>query len=53
MNAIHMQEHNLRQDELIKEAEKVRLIRALRESKASTKGIARKIQGLISIIFLP
>ena len=41
------------QAELIQEAEKVRLIRSLKENKSSSKGVARKIQGLINVIFLP
>jgi hypothetical protein len=52
MNTNYMQEHNLRQAELIKEADKARLIRSLKESKSPSKGIARKIQGMISIISL-
>ena len=50
---INMQDHKLRQAELIQEAEKVRLIQSLKENKTSSKGVARKIQGLINIISLP
>jgi hypothetical protein len=53
MNNINLHDHNLRQAELIKEAEKARLIRSLRESKSTSKGIINKIQGMISIISLP
>jgi hypothetical protein len=52
MNTFQMQDHNLRQAELIKEAEKVRLIRSLRESKSSSKKLARKVQGIINTISL-
>ena len=47
---INLQDHKLRQAELIQEAEKVRLIRSLKENKSPARGVARKIQGLISII---
>ena len=50
MFAIHIDDHKLRQAELVREAEKFRLILALRENKSHAKNIARKIQGLISII---
>ena len=50
---INMQDHKLRQAELIQEAKKARLIQSLKENKASSKGVARKIQGLINVIFLP
>lgn len=49
---INLQDHNLRQAELIQEAEKVRLIRSLKKSKSPTKGITGKIQGLISALTL-
>ena len=47
---INLQDHKLRQAELIQEAEKARLIRSLKENKSSSRGVARKIQGLISVI---
>jgi len=50
---INLQDHNIRQAELIQEAEKYRLIRSLRERRSSPRGIARKIQGLISSLILP
>jgi hypothetical protein len=53
MYTIHINNHNLRQAELIQEAKKYRLILAIREKNTSTKGIAKKIQSLISTIFLP
>ncbi len=53
MFIINLDNHNLRQAELIQEAKKYRLILSLREDKSPSRGIARKIQGLISIIFLP
>lgn len=49
---ISMQDHNLRQAELVQEAEKVRLIRSLKQSKSPTRGIAAKIQALISSLIL-
>ncbi|MFN2281187.1 MAG: hypothetical protein ACK2TZ_04920 [Anaerolineales bacterium] len=49
---INLQDHNQRQAELIQEAEKVRMIRSLKKSNSPTKGIAGKIQGLISSLIL-
>ena len=50
---INIQDHKLRQAELIQEAEKYRQIRSLKVKKSSTKGIASKIQGLINTLILP
>ena len=47
---INLQDHKVRQAELIQEAEQVRLIISLKENKSSSKGVNRKIQGLISVI---
>ena len=46
----NLQGHKLRQAELIQEAEKVRLIQSLKGNQFHSRGFARKIQGLISII---